>query len=285
MLACHDDAGAVLGTVRVTSVDVGRSLVEPVGWTPADRAYRRRRRRPCRCRRPRSSSTRRLDGGARRRPTSRRSTPRCGPRSPRPGPGGTPSTSVRVVDETTASPGALRLRVGVPAAGTASIRRADGSAVVGDVAGADGAAARLVVSRLEHIAAWELVRALGDHPSPLVDAVSLDLFEARPGEARRPADRPQLPTDGSCVLSYARAADGTWLAPSIFIELHSHADRDLFVAVLDLTDRFRCHPVVPTIKLGAGRPFAVADGDPIPASLPAGRARRAGRGRSATGSR
>ena len=55
----------------------------------------------------------------------------------------------------------------------------------------------------------------------------------------------------------------------MFIELHSHADRDLFVAVLDLTDRFRCHPVVPTIKLGAGRPFAVADGDPIPASLPA----------------
>src|SRR5690606_17131456 len=45
-------------------------------------------------------------------------------------------------------------------------------------------------------------------------------------------------------------------------------DRDLFVAVLDLTDRFRCHPVVPTVKLGAGRPLAVADGDPIPASLP-----------------
>ena len=271
VLACHDDdAGAVLGTVRVTSVDVGRSLVEPVAWAPADRAYRAAivavPLPPAEVQLDPPSA----DGGD-------------GPDAAAveavhaavraavatAGPGGTPSMAVRVVDEMTASPGALRLRVGVPAAGTASIRRADGSAVVGDVAGADGAAARLVVSRLEHIAAWELVRALGDHPSPLVDAVSLDLFEARPGEARRPADRPQLPTDGSCVLSYARAADGTWLAPSVFIELHSHADRDLFVAVLDLTDRFRCHPVVPTIKLGAGRPFAVADGDPIPASLPA----------------
>jgi len=39
--------------------------------------------------------------------------------------------------------------------------------------------------------------------------------------------------------------------------------------VLDLTDRFRCHPVVATVKLGAGRSFAIADGDPVPASLPA----------------
>ena len=40
-----------------TSTSGGRP-VEPVGWAPADRAYRRRRRRSCRCRRPRCSSTR-----------------------------------------------------------------------------------------------------------------------------------------------------------------------------------------------------------------------------------
>ena len=267
VLSCRDDAGTVAGTVRITSVDVGRSLVEPVDWTPEDRAYRA------------------VVVGVPLPPAEVQLDPPVdgGPGAAdveavhaairaaiaTAGPGGSASTSVRVVDETTASPGALRLRVGVPAAGTASIRRADGSPVVGDVEGADGAAARLVVSRLEHVASWELVRALGDHPSPLVDVVTLDLFEARPGEARRPADRALLPTDGSCVLSYATRADGTWQAPSLFMELHSHADRDLFVAVLDLTDRFRCHPVVPTVKLGAGRSFAVADGDPIPASLPA----------------
>jgi hypothetical protein len=81
-----------------------------------------------------------------------------------------------------------------------------------------------------------------------------------------------LPADGSCVLEYRRRADGNWEAPALFAELRSAADRDLFVSVLDLTDRFRCHPVVPTTKLGAGRTFALADGAPIPASLPAGAA-------------
>ena len=86
VLACHDDAGAALGTVRVTSVDVGRSLVEPVGWAPAGPGLPGRDRRPCRCRPPRSSSTRRRQTArtARTPRPSRRSTPRCGPPSPRP---------------------------------------------------------------------------------------------------------------------------------------------------------------------------------------------------------
>ena len=54
------------------------------------------------------------------------------------------------------------------------------------------------------------------------------------------------------------------------MQLQSHADDDLYVAVLDLTDRFRCHAAVPTVKLGAGRPLALNDGDPLPATLPAG---------------
>ena len=142
-----------------------------------------------------------------------------------PGPAGRPRAAVRVVDDTTASPGALRLRVAVPAPGTARIARADGTPVVGDVAEADGPGARLVVSRLEHVAGWELVRALGDHPSPLADLVTLDLFECQPGETRRPADRPPLATDGSCVLTYRRQLDGSWLAPAVFMQLQSHADQ------------------------------------------------------------
>jgi hypothetical protein len=267
VLSCRDDAGVVAGSVRVTTVEVGRSLVEPIGWEPADRAYRgvvvgvplppaEVQLDPPRDDGPSPADVAAVHDAVRAAIATA-------------GPGGGSSTSVRIVDETTASPGALRLRLGVPAPGTASIRRADGSPVVGDVPDAAGSAARLVVSRLEHIASWELVRALGDHPSPLAGAVTLELSEARPGERRRPADRLPLPTDGSCVLAYVRGARGEWVAPAVFVELRSSADRDLFVAVLDLTDRFRCHPVVPTIKLGARRSFAVADGDPVPASLPA----------------
>jgi hypothetical protein len=186
------------------------------------------------------------------------------------GSGGSPSAAVRIVDDTTASPGALRLRLSVPAAGTARIARADGNPVVGDVEDAAGPGARLVVSRLEHVAGWELIRALGDHPSPLADLVALDLFECQPGETRRPADRPPLATDGSCVLTYTSQLDGSWLAPAVFMQLQSHADRDLYVAVLDLTDRFRCHAAVPTVKLGAGRALALNDGDRLPATLPDG---------------
>ena len=170
--------------------------------------------------------------------------------------------------------------------GTARIARADGNPVVGDVDDADGAGARLVVSRLEHVAGWELIRALGDHPSPLADLVTLDLFECRPGETRRPADRAAARHRRQLrARRTRRQLDGSWAAPAVFMELHSHADRDLFVAVLDLTDRFRCHAVVPTVKLGAGRPLALNDGDPLPATLPDGVAGGTGRSRCATGSR
>ena len=40
VLACSEDDGTAVGMVRVTHVEVGRSAVEPVDWTPADRAYR-----------------------------------------------------------------------------------------------------------------------------------------------------------------------------------------------------------------------------------------------------
>jgi len=51
------------------------------------------------------------------------------------------------------------------------ILRVDGTPIVADVAGVDAAAAGKVVAQLEHIAEWELLRVLGDHPSNLRDAV------------------------------------------------------------------------------------------------------------------
>jgi hypothetical protein len=266
VLACSGDDGPAVGMVRVTHVEVGRSAVEPIDWVPDDRAYRA------------------VVVGVPLPPAEVQLDP-PEPGSPADtdavyaavraaistaGPNGGPSTAIRVVDPGTASPGALRLRVSVPDVGRARITRADGTAVVGDVADAGGAGARLVASRLEHIAGWELVRALGDHPSELAGLVSLDVFTAAPGETRLPAGRTPLPTDGSCVLAYEQQLDGSWLAPAVFMQVRSAADRDLFVAVLDLTDRFRCHPVVPTVELAGGHALALNDGDPLPATLPDG---------------
>ena len=39
VLACSDDDGTKAGMVRVTHLEVGRSVVEPVEWAPDDRAY------------------------------------------------------------------------------------------------------------------------------------------------------------------------------------------------------------------------------------------------------
>jgi hypothetical protein len=266
VLACTNDDGAAAGMVRVTHVDIGRSAVEPIEWEPADRAYR-----AVVVGVPLPPAEVQLDPPE---PTGAADADAVysaiGAAIATAGANDGPSTSVRVVDPQTASPGALRLRVSVPAAGRARIARVDGTPAVGDVADADGAGARLVVSRLEHIAGWELIRALGDHPSALAGLVTLDVFAAAPGETRRPSSRSPLPTDGSCVLAYERQHDGSWLAPAVFMELRSAADRDLFVAVLDLTDRFRCHPVVPTVKLAGGHVLALNDGDPLPATLPDG---------------
>jgi len=161
----------------------------------------------------------------------------------------------------------------VPEPGIAEIRRADGSPVAGPVGDVDDTpgAARLVVSRLEHVARWEQIRTLGDHPSPLAEAVALDVYEAREGESRRPADREPLASDGGYALAYERCPDGSWRPPHVFVELRNRSDDDLYVAVLDLTDRFRCHSVLPTELLGRARPFALWAGAPIPASLPTGR--------------
>ncbi len=268
VLACADDDGAAAGMVRVTHAEIGRSAVEPIDWQPADRAYRAVvvgvPLPPAEVQLDPPDASDHADADAVY--TAIRAAIDSA------GPNGRPSTAVRVVEPDRASPGALRLRVSVPEAGRARIARADGTPVVGDVADAGGAGARLVVSRLEHIAGWELVRALGDHPSPLAGLVTLDVFTAEPGETRLPTGRGPLPTDGSCVLTYELELDGSWRAPAVFMQLRSTADRDLFVAVLDLTDRFRCHPVVPTVKLAAGHVLALNDGDPLPATLPDGAA-------------
>ncbi len=278
VLACTAPGGAPAGAVRVTAVDVGRSSVEPIGWEPDDVAYAA------------------VVADVPLPPAEVQLDPWVAPEpgDPRPGataadvaavhdavvaaiasagPHDTPSPYVRAVDPSTGSAGAVRLRVAVPEAGIVEIRRADGSLIASPLSGVGvtEGAARLVVAHLEHIARWEQVRSLGDHPSPVADAVTLDVYEAMEGETRRPSDRPALVADGGYQLTYHRGVDGLWQPPRVFVELRNESEDDLYVAVLDLTDRFRCHAVLPTELVGHGRSYALWSGAPIPASLPAGR--------------
>ncbi|MDQ3468921.1 MAG: caspase family protein [Actinomycetota bacterium] len=278
VLACRDlsAAGApaadpaVSGTVRLTSVTVGTAAVEPLGWTPQGAAYSAV---VIDVPLPRAEVAFDPPGRGLEVATAdvRAAVERAVATA---GAGDAPSAHVRIVDDDAdAAPGALRLRVGVPAAGTARIMRADGGIVATDVRASEPAAfgsgaARLVVSRLEHVARWEQVRALGEHPSPLVDVISLHLYTALPGETQRPADRKELVASGGHRVEYSRAPDGTWAAPYVFIDVRNDSDEQLHVAVLDLTDRYKSQVLQQTTPLGGAVTFALVEGKPIPVRLP-----------------
>ena len=273
LLACLDAAGKVAGAVRVTAVDIGRSAVEPIDWEPDDVAYPAVVADvplpPAEVQFDAESEVDDVDDAA-----AAEVATAVGAAVASAGPGASPSPYVRIVDHGGGTQGALRLRVRVPAVGVGRVTRADGESAIGpdtavcgpDVVGDGGA--RLLVSRLEHAARWEMVRALGDHPSPLSEAVVIDLFEARDGEATRPPDRQPLVADGGYRFAYCAASDGEWSEPRVFLELRNTTDEPLWVAVLDLTDRFRCQALFPTALVAPGHSVAVWNGQAIPISLP-----------------
>ena len=77
-------------------------------------------------------------------------------------------------------------------------------------------------------------------------------------------------------MRYERLPDGTAVAPRVFIDVSNRAADDLYVAVLDLTDRFRCHVVFPTTSVTGGHTVALWDRRPIPVELPPDRPLRSG---------
>ena len=236
------------GPVRVIRVDVGRSLVDrSAGCRPISRIGP--------CRRCAAAAGRGPARPAARRPAGERGGGRA---RRRPGRAGGSGPRRRPVDG-----GAHRRRDDTLARGLAPARRRAGRRDGADRPGRRQRGRRRrrgcgrvrrppVASRLEHVAAWELVRALGDHPSPLVDAVTLDVFDAR--AASRAAARPRPPPRQTAAASSRTSPSATaHAAPAVFIEVHNHEEDDLWVAVLDLTDRFRCHAVVHTVMLAGGR--------------------------------
>ena len=272
----------VAGLVRVTEVETARSIVEPLGWALEDRVYD-----AVIASVPLPAAVVRFDPDG----------PADGYAEVRgaiavAGPGDSPSPYLRVVEsDLVDTRDALVLRVAAvpdgytieridggrtsrsdPLPGPAlRILRTDGSPIVADVPGIGVASARTVVARLEHIARWEQVKDLGGHPSRLRDAVRLEISEALTSETARPADRtPILPT-AEYRMAYSRQGDA-WQPPAMFLRLINTTDDDLFVAVLDLTDRYRCHAsLFPTARLEAGRTVAIREGRPLSAGLPAGR--------------
>lgn len=265
VLACTAPNGTPAGTVRVTDVSVGRSSVEPIGWDPDDLAYSASIAEvPLPAAEVIVDEDTDLGHSASIAPAIEAAVASAGP-------AGGPSPFVRIVSPSAGSAAALRLRVVAPSPGVAQITRLDGSAISTPIAVAAGGA-RLVVSRLEHIARWEQVRALGEHASPLADSIRLDVYDAAEGEDRRPADRQPRVSEGGHRLGYRVGSSGTLLPPRVFIDVTNQSADDLHVAVLDLTDRFRCHVLLPTVALRAAHTVALWDRRPIPVELPPGRA-------------
>jgi hypothetical protein len=106
----------------------------------------------------------------------------------------------------------------------------------------------------------------------LRDAIRLELFETRSSDPGQPAGvTPLVAAAGDYRLEYRRLGDA-WETPAMLLRLVNTTRRDLFVGVLDLTDRFRCHAsLFPTALIAAGRTVAIWDGRPIPAVLPTDR--------------
>lgn len=265
VLACTAPDGSLAGAVRVTAVQIGRATVEPIGWEPADVAYSAAVADV-----PLPPAEAQVDPPADNAAVEMVAAVEdaLGRAVAIAGPGGGPSPHIRLVAPTDPTgDGTLRLRVAVPSPGIARITRFDGTAVTADTDVSSDGGVRLLVTRLEHVARWEQVRGLGGHPSPLTEAVTLGVYEARPGETARPSDRPPVAASGGFHFAYRRDGE-EWVLPAVFMDLHNTSDDDLYVCVLDLTDRFRCHAVLPTVRLTAGHTLALWDGAPIPLTLP-----------------
>jgi hypothetical protein len=265
---CLAPDGTPCGQARVLAVETGRSDVEPVGWQPADIAYRAVISWV-----PLPTATVTFDpvdgaAAADAYDHVRKELAACGP-------SGTPSPYVREkVAGSSAGSLALRVRFEAGQAGGTCLRvlRADGSAAIPTAASVvacddPARASATVVQQLEHVARWEQLRSLGDHRSALSDAVQLKIYPADPGEMALPPNRQSYVLAGDYTIPYGSNGD----APNVFMHLKNTSDRDLHVALLDLTDRLECDVLYQTKVLAAGTEDNVNEkGGPMKLTLSSG---------------
>jgi hypothetical protein len=246
----------------IVRVRTGRSVVEPVGWTPApDLSY------PVVLTRvpvppvPLTIDWSTLDGAA----TAARLVEAL-----RGAGDAHPSPHVRTVDAGDPA-GPAMLRVTTTADGL-TIDAGHGLPVV-TVDGLAGHGLRTAVDRIEHIARWLRIRRFGNPASRLYGGIQIELVETAPGERTAPADRAALPVDrrGRIVLRYRRNGNG-WAAPSVFVRLRNLTNRPLYCALLDLTDGYRVNTeLFPGDRIAARGMAAALHGEPVDFYLPPGR--------------
>jgi hypothetical protein len=175
------------------------------------------------------------------------------------------------IREGTGDPGTAGDRFLVLAEASAlAVARADGTPLATPVpATPDGA--RTVAGRLEHLTRWHLIKRLDNPVSAIAGQIAIEIVPAeRSEQPPLPGQRAPLTPgkDGKIHLPYRETSAG-WQHPYVFIYLHNNSGRDLYCALLDMTDRYRCHSrLFPGDLIPAGRTAVAYEGRPIDISVP-----------------
>jgi len=232
---------------RVVQVDVGRSLVDPIGWTPdPDLLY------PVVVSHVPSPTAVAIDG----------------------------SVDSGVAERIREAAGLIdpHLRFAAVADAELVITTSPGSDAVlltdSDrvplwefEVGPDG---RWAADELVHIVRWHRVKNLRNPASHLVGSVSVEIVEALPGESVVPWDRAAMVPDADLAYRVSYRWDGRgWRAPRRFIRLRNNTDQPLHCVLLDLTERFRIDAgLFRDGRVDAGTVVAAGEGDPVEFHLP-----------------
>ncbi len=134
-------------------------------------------------------------------------------------------------------------------------------ALVDQIDGIHSSNARLAVQRLEHIARWRLAVELQNPGSTIQSGEVSVTITQNAKELQGPEIR----------LAY-EYDNGKWKEPQFLITITNNGDRNLFCALLDLTERFKISAALQKnracIQLKPGESWSALDGDPIYASVP-----------------
>lgn len=247
---------------RVVAVSPGRSVVEPLGWEPVPGTVYPVVLSAVAL--PRTAVTVGGDTG-----DDERAARAVRAAVEAAGPGGGRSPYLRLVprDALTDRP---ELVVTTPAEGGGEIRSADGVFLAAAATGPGGPAPREVVERLEHIARWRQVRAIGNPTSRLAGLVRLELVPALPGDVHAPRDREVLRpgASGAVELEYQPYEYG-FTPPAVFVRIRNASPRPLHCVLLNLTDQFRIKAgLFPGDFVDAGAAASADEGEPIDFRLP-----------------
>ena len=267
--ACLQPDGTPCGQVRVVSVETGRAAVEPIGWEPADTAYRAVISWV-----PLPTATVTFDPADGEAAAGVYEQVRQKLASS--GPSGTPSPYVRERVAGSSSAGlVLRVRFEDDQPGGPCVRGAAGRWLtchphrgVGDCLRRSG------TRRRDGGAAVGARGTLGAAPragQPPFGArrCGAAAGSTQPAQARWPCRPIGNRSDSPASTPSRTRTNGE--PPNVFMHLKNTSDRDLHVALLDLTDRLECDVLYQTKTLAAGTEDNVnSKGGPMKLSLSRG---------------